>query len=68
MRISSTGVEGRREVDSTAITPRFARSRRWVGSLLIWVGAGLVGETRPAVELGHEESGLASGLRVRFPS
>ena len=49
-------------------TPRFARSRRWVGSLLIWVGAGLVGETRPAVELGHEESGLASGLHVRFPS
>ena len=34
--------------------PRFARSRRRVGSLLIWIGARLVGDQRAALELGHE--------------
>ena len=34
--------------------PRFARSRRRVGSLLIWVGARLIGDQRAALELGHE--------------
>jgi hypothetical protein len=38
-------------------TPRFARSRRRVGSLLIWLGARLIGDQRDqraALELGHE--------------
>jgi hypothetical protein len=35
-------------------SPRFPRARRRVGSMLIGVGARLVGETRPALGLAHE--------------
>jgi hypothetical protein len=34
--------------------PRFARSRRRVGLLLIWAGARLMREKRAALELAHE--------------
>jgi hypothetical protein len=34
--------------------PRFSRSRRWVDSLLIRVGARPVGDQRAALELVHE--------------
>lgn len=34
--------------------PRFARSRRRVGRLLIWAGARLMGDKRIALELAHE--------------
>ena len=34
--------------------PRFARPRRWVGSLFISVGARLVGDQRAPLEFGHE--------------
>ena len=32
-------------------SPRFPRSRQRVGSFLIWAGARLIGDQRPAVEL-----------------
>jgi hypothetical protein len=35
-------------------SPRFRRSRQRVGSLLIWVGARLIGDQRAAVELAHK--------------
>ena len=35
-------------------SPRFPRSRRRVGSLLIWAGARVIGESRSALELAHE--------------
>jgi hypothetical protein len=35
-------------------SPRFARSRQRMGSLLISVGARLLGEQRAALELTHE--------------
>lgn len=35
-------------------SPRFTRSRRRLGSLLIWAGARLMGEQRSALELAHE--------------
>ena len=34
--------------------PRFARSRRWAGSLLIWAGARLIGDQRAALKLAHK--------------
>jgi hypothetical protein len=34
--------------------PRFPRSRRRVGSLLIWAGARLIGDRRAALELAHK--------------
>jgi hypothetical protein len=34
--------------------PRVSRSRRRVGSLLIWAGARLLGEERAALDLAHE--------------
>jgi hypothetical protein len=34
--------------------PRFARSRRRVGLLFIWVGARVIGDQRAALELVHE--------------
>jgi hypothetical protein len=34
--------------------PRAARSRRRVGSLLIWVGARIAGDQKAALELRHE--------------
>ncbi len=34
--------------------PRFPRSRRRVGSLLIWAGARLTGDRRAALELAHK--------------
>jgi hypothetical protein len=35
-------------------SPRFRRSRRRVGSLLIWAGARLIGDQRAALELAHK--------------
>ena len=35
-------------------SPRFPRSRRRVGSLLVWAGARLIGDQRAALELTHE--------------
>jgi hypothetical protein len=35
-------------------SPRFARSRRRVGSLLIWAGARLLGDQPAALELAHK--------------
>jgi len=35
-------------------SPRLPRSRRRVGSLLIWAGAHLVGDQRAALELAHK--------------
>jgi hypothetical protein len=35
-------------------SPRFARPRRRVGSLLIWAGARLVGDRQAALELAHK--------------
>jgi hypothetical protein len=35
-------------------SPRFARSRQRVGSLLIWAGARLIGDRRAALELAHK--------------
>jgi hypothetical protein len=35
-------------------SPRFARSRRRAGSLLIWAGARLIGDRAAALELAHK--------------
>jgi hypothetical protein len=35
-------------------SPRFPRSRRRVGSLLIWAGARLIGDRRAELELAHK--------------
>jgi hypothetical protein len=35
-------------------SPRFSRSRQWVGTLLISAGARLLGERRAALELAHK--------------
>jgi len=35
-------------------SPLFPRSRRRVGSLLIWAGSRLIGDQRAAVKLAHE--------------
>jgi hypothetical protein len=35
-------------------SPRFPRSRRRVGTLLIWAGARLMGDRRAALELAHK--------------
>lgn len=35
-------------------SPRFARSRHRVGSLLIWAGARLIGDRQAALELAHK--------------
>jgi hypothetical protein len=35
-------------------SPRFPRSRQWVGSLLIWAGGLLVGNRQAALELAHK--------------
>jgi len=35
-------------------SPRFARSRQRVGSLLIWAGARLIGDRKAALELAHK--------------
>ena len=44
--------QGRVRLEDNA--PQFARSRRRVGSLLIWVGARLIGDQGAPLELGHE--------------
>jgi len=35
-------------------SPRFPRSRRWAGSLLIWAGERLIGEGPGGLELAHK--------------
>ena len=35
-------------------TPRFARSRRRVGALLIWAGARVMGDQRTSLELARD--------------
>lgn len=35
-------------------SPRFARSRKRLGLLFIWVGARLIGDQRAALELAHK--------------
>ena len=35
-------------------SPRFSRSRKRLGSLLIWAGARLIGDQRAALELSHK--------------
>jgi hypothetical protein len=37
-----------------ACSPRFARSRQRLGSLLIWAGARLIGDQRAALELAQK--------------
>jgi hypothetical protein len=35
-------------------SPRFSRSRRRVGALLVWAGSRLIGDQQSALELTHE--------------
>ena len=51
--LSGSGNRGLTRVHLEA-KPRFARSRRRVGSLLMWAGARLIGDRLVALELAHK--------------
>jgi hypothetical protein len=45
---------GQPQVQRRDHSPRFARARQRVGSLLIWAGARVIGDGRAALELSHK--------------
>jgi hypothetical protein len=47
-------IEQPRARSGTCAAPRFSRSRRRMGLVLIWAGARLMGDRRPVLDLAHD--------------
>lgn len=52
--LNARRTRGQPRVPKDDQSPRFARSRQRVGTLLIWAGARLIGDQRAALELAHK--------------